>query len=319
MGNSYERKTRIRKISVKLQGGVGNQLFQLAAGLYHAKIYSKELAIDFSLVSNLRHHGSTVEQINLFSSLDRVGAISVGAEPQGSGILSLNSRRFRIESRLQQSLHRSIVQTSHVGFDSRLERLQNLTLIQGYFQSYYYFDQLISSRILDNSDFLSQKLSEQSLLIAKYIDQNNPVILHVRAGDYLTLSDSIGVLSHEYFAKVLKIYPWIRDRKILLFTDDPPYAESVLEGLPIKYKFFMESLNIHPMELISVMSGANDFVISNSTFSWWAARLSKQRGQIIAPEQWFKARHQPLKLIPPNWGQVQSSFLESTDREGGTE
>jgi len=191
--------------------------------------------------------------------------------------------------------------------------------MQGYFQSNYYFDHLISSRILSNRDFLSRKLSEQSLDIAQYIDQNNPLILHVRAGDYLTLSDSIGVLTHEYFASAVKLFPWIRDRKILLFTDDPSYAEYVLEGLPIEYKFFEESLNIHPMELISVMSGANDFVISNSTFSWWAAKLSKQQGQIIAPKQWFKARNQPLKLFPPNWNQIQSSFLESADKAGDIE
>jgi hypothetical protein len=248
-----------------------------------------------------------------------VGTITVDASPQGSRISSLNSRRFKIESRIQQTLRRSLVQTSQVGFDLRLESLQNLNQMQGYFQSYYYFDQLIASKILYNSDFLSQKLSEQSLRLAKYIDQNNPIILHVRAGDYLTLSDSIGVLTHEYFATVVKFFPWIRDRKILLFTDDPSYAESVLDGLPIEYKFFEESLNIHPMELISVMSGANDFVISNSTFSWWAARLSKQRGQIIAPKQWFKARNQPLNLFPPNWNLIQSNFLEGTDSKGDIE
>jgi hypothetical protein len=257
----------------------------------------------------LRHQGSTVEQIKLFSDLHRGCTISIGAEPLGSGILPLSSRQFKIESRIGQTLRRSIVQTSQVGFDLRLESFQNLTRMQGYFQSYIYFDQLISSRNLNSSDFLSQKLSEKALHIAEYIEQNNPLVLHVRAGDYLTLSDSIGVLAHEYFATVVKFFPWIRDRKILLFTDDPSYAESVLDGLPIEYKFFEESLNIHPMELISVMSTANDFVISNSTFSWWAAKLSKQRGQIIAPEPWFKARNQPLKLIPPNWSPIQSIFL----------
>lgn len=262
-----------------------------------------------SLVSNLRHKGSTIEGINLFWDTDKSFSISVGAEPKGSGTIPSRSTLPQIESRIQQTFHRSIVQTSEVGFDSRLENLRNLTCIQGYFQSYYYFDELISSRVINRSNFLSQKLSKQSLHIAEYIDQHNPIILHVRAGDYLTLSDSIGVLANEYFASVIKFFPWIRDRKILLFTDDPSYAKSVLDGLTIEYKFFEESLDIHPMELISVMSGANDFVISNSTFSWWAAKLSKQRGQIIAPEQWFKARNQPLKLIPPNWSRIQSSFL----------
>jgi hypothetical protein len=271
-----------------------------------------------SLISNLRHQGSTIEGINLFWDTNKSFNTSIGVEPQGSGIAPLRSTLLQIESRIQQTLRRSIVQTSEVGFDSRLENSRNLTCMQGYFQSYFYFDQLISSRILNSNNFLSQKLSKQSLHIANYIDQNNPIILHVRAGDYLTLSDSIGVLAHEYFANVIKFFPWIRDREILLFTDDPSYAKFVLDGLSIEYKFFEESLGIHPMELISVMSGANDFVISNSTFSWWAAKLSKQRGQIIAPEQWFKARNQPLKLIPHHWSRIQSSFLESTDSAGDT-
>ena len=272
-----------------------------------------------SLISNLRHQGSTIEGINLFWDKNKSFDISVGAEPQGSGIAPLRSTLLQFESRIKQTLRRSIVQTSEVGFDLRLENLRNLTCMQGYFQSYYYFDQLISSRNLNSSDFLSQRLSKQSLHIAKYIDQTNPIILHVRAGDYLTLSDSIGVLAHEYFANVIKFFPWIRDRKILLFTDDPSYAKSVLDGLTIEYKFFEESLRIHPMELISVMSGANDFVISNSTFSWWAAKLSRQRGQIIAPVQWFKTRNQPSKLIPPHWSRIQSSFLVSKNRAEDTE
>ncbi len=267
----------------------------------------------------MRHKGSTIKGINLFWNKDKSLNISLGAEPQGSGLAPLCSTLVQIESRVLQVLRRSIVQTSEVGFDFRLEKLRNLTSMQGYFQSYYYFDQLVSSRDLNRSDFLSQKLSKQSLHIAEYIDQNNPVILHVRAGDYLTLSDSIGVLSQEYFANVIKFFPWIRDRKILLMTDDPFYAKSVLDGLTIGYKFFEESLHIHPMELISVMSGAHDFVISNSTFSWWAAKLSKQQGQIIAPVQWFKSRNQPSKLIPPHWSRIQSSFLVSRNRAEGAE
>jgi hypothetical protein len=282
-------------------------------------LYSKELVIDFSLVSSLRHQGSTVEGINLFSGTNTSCRISVGSEVQGSGILPLSSRRFQIESRIQETLRRSIVQTSQVGFDSRLESLQNLTQMQGYFQTTYYFDKLISSGILNERDFQSQKLSEESLLMAHYIDQNNPIILHVRAGDYITLSDSIGVLTQEYFANVVNSFPWMRERKILLFTDDPFYAEFVLKGFPIGYKFFGESLKIQPIELISIMSRANDFIISNSTFSWWGAKLSKQKGQIIAPKQWFKARNQPLRLFPPNWNLVQSSFLESTGKVRDTE
>jgi hypothetical protein len=292
-----------------LQGGVGNQLFQLAAAIYHANLFSKELIIDFGLVSKVRHNGSTIENLKLFSEVRHKVNLALGNMPQGAEISELHSKFFRANRKLQQGLHQTLIQTSQVGFDERLEKFRNLKQVQGYFQSHHYFDEIVFSNIIKHQDFMSENLSQNSLMIKNYIEENNPVVLHIRAGDYLALSDSIGVLSGGYFATALKAYPLFKDRKFLLFTDDLSYAKSVLAEIPIEFKFFHESTNVHPLENISVMSFASDFIISNSTFSWWGAKLSGNKGNVIAPSQWFKARTQPLKLIPQNWNQIQSSFL----------
>lgn len=304
-----KRTIRISKVILKLQGGVGNQLFQLAAGIYHANKYEKELIVDSSLISRSRHNGSTIENLNIFKHVHLDKGHVQRIEFRGIETPKPDSTVSKAVSKFHEYLKISLEQKSQVGFDPRLEEFRKLRLIKGYFQCHQYFDQLISTEQIRRKDFLTEDLSKNSLKILNYIVEKNPIILHVRAGDYLKLSESIGVLTKTYFETAINLFPCFQNRKVLLLTDSPGYASSILKFRQNEIKFFEESVNAHPLEIISVLSFANDFIISNSTFSWWGAKLSTQRGHIIAPVPWFKGRNQPIGLIPQHWNQTQSSFL----------
>jgi len=57
-----------------------------------------------------------------------------------------------------------------------------------------------------------------------------------------------------------------------------------------------------------VMRHGKDYVIANSSFSWWAATLRFDRSaRVIAPQPWFLGQEEPKDLIFSNWGRMEMS------------
>ena len=67
--------------------------------------------------------------------------------------------------------------------------------------------------------------------------------------------------------------------------------------------------NFEALENMIVMSCAENFIISNSTYSWWAAFLSLgSNPKVYAPVPWFHDLEVPVGLIPTNWIAVKSGL-----------
>jgi hypothetical protein len=60
------------------------------------------------------------------------------------------------------------------------------------------------------------------------------------------------------------------------------------------------------------MSMGKFLVISNSTYSWWAGRISSAE-KIIAPNKWFKGINDPKSIYPPNWQKIESSWVANSE------
>jgi hypothetical protein len=129
------------------------------------------------------------------------------------------------------------------------------------------------------------------------------VILHVRLGDMATNTTSRnyhGLISREYIKDGLEHFD-IEVKSLTLVTEDKQELEREFPGLGKSVKRCIHSQDalLDFREIIQ----HKKIIISNSTFSWWAAWLSNT--SIVAPKQWFESKilkKNPIDdLIPENW------------------
>jgi hypothetical protein len=71
---------------------------------------------------------------------------------------------------------------------------------------------------------------------------------------------------------------------------------------------FAESPENYPEEDLMLMSQSDALIMSNSSFSWWAAQLGNRSKIVVCPTKWFRDIMDPEGLIPPEWNQWESQW-----------
>ena len=151
--------------------------------------------------------------------------------------------------------------------------------------------------------------SEEFLNWIELIKLEKPIIVHVRLGDYRN-EDGIGILSPNYFQRALN-NPVLGDisKNVWVFTDEPSSID-VRDYVPSMYRTMLfEDISLSPSETLELMRHGLAYVISNSTFSWWAAYLSYNRQcPRLMPTPWFKISKSPIGIKPREWIEVDEPF-----------
>lgn len=152
-------------------------------------------------------------------------------------------------------------------------------ILSGYFQSETFFEkhsEAIKSLFSPTREFVKRMENEFSFLKTSRV-----TAVSVRRGDYLIYSNWHPVVTREYIDKALS-YIDIREHH-LIFSDDMEWCKQHLSHLGN-----VVFINLPPHEQMWLMSLCDDFVISNSSFSWWGAYLSRTKDKkVVAPETWF--------------------------------
>lgn len=257
------RAAREPYVGIRIQGGLGNQLFGIAAAQSLAWRLDVPVKIDLSIVE---------KDPNRKFELEPLGYSRI---PSGR---TSHSPRFREVS---------------FNFDSRWPSIAVPVTLEGYFQSWKYF-QPDSSRVRDMFVSLLKTATVSEFHVRPF------VAVHARRGDFLeprTLAYH-GVCSTGYFVNAIqRIRQMVGQLPVTVFSDDQGFA-ATLAGL-------VEDATAAPSEptLVSLarMSRASAHIISNSTFSWWSAWLAGSP-TVVAPRPWFSTkRHDTRDLLPPSW------------------
>lgn len=166
----------------------------------------------------------------------------------------------------------------------------------GFFQSEKYFSDVKEELRKDLSP-KKEKEQKNSNLYCE-MEETNSVCLTVRRGDYINhpIHDLCNI---EYFNKALEIIGnKVKNPVIFAFSDD---IEWVKNNIKFKYPVHFEDGTDSVYEKLRMMSSCKHFILSNSSFSWWACYLSNYSGKIvISPNRWFNIDI-PCDLINENW------------------
>lgn len=316
-----------RVVITPLAGGLGNQLFQLAHALSDSQnseillegtiftprcnLVGEPEILDFKLPGEVRvntENGVTIKFARKFSSiLLRIGSSDSPKVIKYFAFLLLSPvTSFFI--RLETGIWARVVVSKNVGFSNVKKNKKSVTYL-GYFQSYKWME--------NNPDALVQmkslELRNSSLLLDTLIGNSknlNILGIHVRLGDY-KFESKIGLLSPQYYKNALTVLNPKNYDEIWIFTNDEEESKSVLTDLHEVKKVWIPG-TLTSAETLHLMTFCNDFVISNSTFSWWGAFLNRNAARkIVCPDVWFQKMSDPVDICPEEWIRVKSFSTES--------
>jgi len=259
-------------------GRFANQMFQYAS----LKGIAKNIGVDFCIPNHTQSLDDGIGnklRTELFDSFDL--NVNIGLLNNG---------------------HAPIVKERFHHFDEELFRLcPDHVSLHGYFQSEKYFKH-IEQEIRDDFTFADGILTPCKEMISSV---DNPIALHVRRTDYLTNSENHFNLPLKYYEAALNHFD--NDRNVIVFSDDPEWCK---EQELFSNDRFMVSENTDNRVDLCLMTLCDDFIIANSSFSWWGAWLSQNKNKkVVAPVQWFgKTGYtkdlSTKDLIPDEWTRI---------------
>lgn len=276
-----------------LQGGLGNQLFQLAAGLDVANRLQVGLILDCSRLgdpaSALRKYA--LEPFTLPENVEVIRSASWWEA-------FLHKRPVnRVKNLLS---HKHYVEKTD-DFDVKFETVEPGFTLDGYFQSVRYF-YAVKSQMIDL--IASCQLTPTEHEVVEKLRKEPFTAIHVRRGDYTNphVAAVHGLAGHNYFKSALAELGTASNVERKLYFSDSP--ETVREEFGLEMGDFAPNTLSEAATLL-LMSQADNVIASNSTFSWWAGLASEtlKNGVVIVPKPWFAAMTPP-HLVPRQWRQI---------------
>lgn len=171
------------------------------------------------------------------------------------------------------------IQEQTFEFDNKfflLDKTLNHNLV-GFFQTEKYFKHS-EQEVRNHFNFLDYIKEDCESMIETV---KNSIALHIRRGDYLINSDNHYNLTIDYYKSALDQFD--KEQQVIIFSDDPKWCKE--QELFSDDRFLVSETGNSRYDLY-LMSKCSDFIIANSTFSWWGAWLAN-RGKVIAPKIWF--------------------------------
>ncbi|WP_353083333.1 alpha-1,2-fucosyltransferase [Flavobacterium sp.] len=291
---------RKKTVIVKLQGGLGNQMFQyaVAKGIGFERVF-------FDLSFLRKHSVSTNDftarefELLIFKNIKVKEIIKTHFK-------FLKSKKI---NKLLGYKFNFITQIENEFVD--IDKNSDVIYLDGYFQSEKYFSHC---RELILNDFEYPELDTKNLQIKNQITSfENSVSVHIRRGDFIkskAILDIHGVVPLEFYQTAIdKLIDIYGDIKLYFFSEDMNFVKENFKSYP--NLFFVEgNVGSDSWKDMALMSSCKHHIIANSSFSWWAAWLSKEDGITFAPRHFFnpKVNYEINDFMPERWQIIDYKF-----------
>lgn len=292
-------------IITKLQGGLGNQMFQYAAGKALSLYHKVELRLDTSslYINTSEINSSRSFELRQFKGISEIEINEVNRNTYKQ----FPFLKEKILQKLLPTYKRDVYKEKKYHYDKNFFNGQKHQYLKGYWQSELYFSKY-KKEIVSAFQIKDEIINNVKPLIVKHKDLRT-LAIHIRRGDYLRNPEIVewhGVLTKDYY---LKAFTLLQEKakidKVLFFSDDPAWVEKELIPI-ISGENVSNLLSTNQYEDFFLMQHCTHNIIANSSFSWWAAYLNPNPNKIVvAPKNWFnKAPYDTKDLYPQNWLKV---------------
>ena len=294
----------------KQLSGLGNQLFQYAAGLYFADRYKGKLLVIQEPEAGTLSHGKysrpfLLSRFQITSPIrlkNRLDHLMLSQGPRGLKVSAPMKALGRVAVR-----HETKEQRSHFIEDLELPTGVRTLYISGFWQVYKYAEAVAPQlrkelRLREPATGNNQRLLEQ--INAAPVS----VSLHMRRGDYTLAAEGNIALPLDYYLRAIDfIRRQFEDPLFFIFSDDIEFARKNLPG-GMRQVFVEGNDDFSSQEDLRLMAACQHHIIANSSFSWWGAWLNPSSEKVVvAPRHWLLSPESAYAdLLPPTWHMLDS-------------
>ncbi|MEZ8428371.1 alpha-1,2-fucosyltransferase [Vibrio cyclitrophicus] len=283
-------------ILVKPIGGLGNQLFQIAYAIELARKTNRTIYIDKSTYETYKIRKYSIDNLKVSDIILDIKESEIKYSRIGIYWLPLFYRVFQkiiktfiTKNNFEDSYCNLMSKFGlHFNFDNFYHSYKlrsKVIYVYGYFQSENYFS---DSKLLIFEKFLSKNIDviKGSSLGKKIINENSLAISLRLGDDYLKSKDHF-VCDENYFKKALNKFD-VHNVHLFVFSDENERAKEIILKMNLDLDKVTFVTGYSETDGLMLMSLCKNFILSNSSFSWWGAYLSKNNDKrVIAPSTWY--------------------------------
>lgn len=279
-------------IHIQISDGLGNQMFQYAAGLSLALKNKVPLVLEpvpyfFKIYKPPRRYGLQYLNLHPCIQLNRPIRKTLGK------VFVSNLRAVP-----------TFVEKNAYQFEKEFLTISPPFRLQGFFQNVKYFSELPRDMLLENFR-LNSKMSSKAIGLCKAVkEMPNAACIHLRLGDYKT-SSIFKPLSLDYYREGLKVLRSLgvsHDSLWLFSNGSMAEIKSFCHDLKLINPRIVSGNEVSEWEAMHLMKQFKHHLIANSTFSWWSAWLKETPGLTIMPKNWLREPSwEVLGLKVPGW------------------
>lgn len=322
-------------INLIIKDGLGNQMFQYAFARLLVEEYRKcgrqefiGIVTDFI---NKRHDAGSEDRKMSLQHLRLCDDVTIVPEEQQKGIMKRFMYRTLLASGISELISWRIFRKFN-STDSLAERrgkrgvyypygpypyhpvtLSKYTekFVFGFFQNFNYVNSVAD--VLRNELVVKTAPSAENKAMLDEISKVNAVCLHIRRGDYLNDRwKHLQICDYDYYKKSIDVilantahpvfFVFSNTHEDLQWISENYHFNHVYPdtGRPIEIVYV--DLSNPDYEELRLMYSCKHFIISNSTFSWWAAWISCSGNKIVCtPERWNLEYDNDINIYDPSW------------------
>ncbi|MDB5248664.1 MAG: alpha,2-fucosyltransferase [Segetibacter sp.] len=308
----------------KISMGLGNQMFQYAAGKslalhknvpFKVEVHSykryKERKYELDTFFAIETEKATEEEIrkyqlkqpvkilwNSIFSRNKIPLYSLAYEQD-----QLKRMVLKLSEVITPSAKKKVYLEPEYHFNDSFFKTPDEVFLIGYFMSWKYFEKF--EKEIRRDFTVRPELVSHLHQIESELRQNNSVSIHIRRGDFTSKKniEIHGIISMEFYRNAIaEISSRSPSPHLYVFSDDIAWVKENLQTqFPIT--FVSNEVTKTAVEDFYLMSVCKHNIIANSTFSWWAAYLNNNPGKIVvAPKKWYNSSTYNYKdVYPRRW------------------